>query len=976
MGKDNVRSTCSVNNSRGSYASVHYSSASISCTTVSVSGFRSSQGISSFSRDRHSSSEVSHRGGISVNPDSRVLFPSFSSTQEIGGNETGIRPFHFEQPPCHTSVQNGNQQVYQSGHPSWYLDHFFRPTGCVFPCSYRPVLQEISSFSLERQSFPIQGSPFWPFHSPFGVYQNHASSCGLSSFSSHSDSFLSGRFSHQESLPYSFGFSDFGGDRVFPIPRVSDLMEKVRNPSNPRLCVSGRTLPYQSRSGSSSRGEVSQFNQSDSEIPFFQVSVCSSVPSVAWFPEFSSRCSSSGSSSYTPHSVLSTQLLDSIIPRMGSSDSYFTSSVSTSSVVVSSTECSKGPFAIPFSSFDNSVHRCLHPRLGSISGSTGSFNLRNLGSSSSIRAYKHSGNESSSSCSQPLSDEVRKSIGTSGLRQLYSCSLSEKSRRYPFSSSISVGQGCASFLSEISCSSVSPTYSQQGKSLSRHSISSSGSCQHRMGITPICVPEYNLTVGHSAHRSLCDKSQSQDSDFCISGARSESICSRCNESLLGESICLCFSSLPLSGPSSSEDRGLGLSDHTYCSGMAETGLVLRSSSSVMCQPSSSSQTGRSVVTAQRKGSSSQSREPTSSRLVSVRNNLTKRGFSESAARHLSRSVRESTNIVYDAKWTIFSHWCSQQEIDPFQVSIQQLADFLVFLFEDKKLAPSTIKGYRSAISKTISLSGGQDFSTNDFLSLLVRNFSLERPRQRVLVPQWDMSLILHSLKLSPFEPANEVPIKFLAYKCCFLLALASGRRRSEIHAFSVAPSCLRFSSDKSSVTLLTDPSFLAKNQIPDRGSAPVIIPALPRDADDLLCPVRILEIYLRKTSSLRSVNNNRLFLPIKKGITDLSVKTISSWIVKTISLCYDSSKEDMRKLYQVKAHDVRAISTSWALFNSASLDEVLSAGFWRTENSFISHYLKSMSSSAEGLYSLGPIVSAQRVIIPPDSSDSGVSAMR
>jgi hypothetical protein len=35
----------------------------------------------------------------------------------------------------------------------------------------------------------------------------------------------------------------------------------------------------------------------------------------------------------------------------------------------------------------------------------------------------------------------------------------------------------------------------------------------------------------------------------------------------------------------------------------------------------------------------------------------------------------------------------------------------------------------------------------------------------------------------------------------------------------------------------------------------------------------------------------------------------------------------------VKAHDVRAISTSWALFNNASLDEVLSAGFWRTQNS-------------------------------------------
>jgi hypothetical protein len=48
------------------------------------------------------------------------------------------------------------------------------------------------------------------------------------------------------------------------------------------------------------------------------------------------------------------------------------------------------------------------------------------------------------------------------------------------------------------------------------------------------------------------------------------------------------------------------------------------------------------------------------------------------------------------------------------------------------------------------------------------------------------------------------------------------------------------------------------------------------------------------------------------------------------------------------------------------LDEVLSAGFWRTENSFISHYLQSLSSHAQSLYSLGTLVSAQRVVfIPP-----------
>jgi hypothetical protein len=51
------------------------------------------------------------------------------------------------------------------------------------------------------------------------------------------------------------------------------------------------------------------------------------------------------------------------------------------------------------------------------------------------------------------------------------------------------------------------------------------------------------------------------------------------------------------------------------------------------------------------------------------------------------------------------------------------------------------------------------------------------------------------------------------------------------------------SRDKSSVTLLTDPAFVGKNQIPDKGAEPIYIPALPQDCDSVsLCTVRILSM--------------------------------------------------------------------------------------------------------------------------------------
>jgi hypothetical protein len=61
----------------------------------------------------------------------------------------------------------------------------------------------------------------------------------------------------------------------------------------------------------------------------------------------------------------------------------------------------------------------------------------------------------------------------------------------------------------------------------------------------------------------------------------------------------------------------------------------------------------------------------------------------------------------------------------------------------------------------ISLLGGPDFGKNEYISLLVRNFSLERPKQNKLVPQWNLGLVLATLNSPSFEPAEEVDLRFL-----------------------------------------------------------------------------------------------------------------------------------------------------------------------------------------------------------------------
>jgi integrase len=238
---------------------------------------------------------------------------------------------------------------------------------------------------------------------------------------------------------------------------------------------------------------------------------------------------------------------------------------------------------------------------------------------------------------------------------------------------------------------------------------------------------------------------------------------------------------------------------------------------------------------------------------------------------------------------------------------------------------------------------------------MFKNFCIERPKQRRLVPILDLGIVLKALQLSPFEPLDLISFKFLTYKCCFLLALATGRRRSELHALSVSESCIRFAAVKSSVTFLTDPAFLAKNQLSEKGSGIIVIPALPNSGPTNLCPVRTLLKYLDTAFGVRSKDSNRLFVPIKQGQNDITAKAISSWICSTVMLAYKSAGITLPR-NQVKAHEVRAIASSWSIFNSASLTEILSAGFLRSDNTFYYHYLRFM-----------PLVSAQKVIFPPTS---------
>ena len=282
---------------------------------------------------------------------------------------------------------------------------------------------------------------------------------------------------------------------------------------------------------------------------------------------------------------------------------------------------------------------------------------------------------------------------------------------------------------------------------------------------------------------VCNPVQSQTSTLCLTGTRLGSLGSRCPESTMGSFGGVRLSPRVPAPPGNFKVEGSGLSqDDPHRSRMAKHALVLGPSEPVRSDSLQASPGTRSSDSTFQRDDSQESRKPQSSCLAPRSLTIQERGFSDDVAARIEAPQRSSTRAVYKSKWAIFVKWCQSYEVDFRAPSVNQIADFLLHLFKERNLQPSTIEGYRTAIADMV----GNDrinISTNDNLTRLLDSFHRDRPKGRRGVPSWNLSLVLHQLTKAPFEPLRKASLKHLTFKTVFVLALGSDKRRSEIHAW-------------------------------------------------------------------------------------------------------------------------------------------------------------------------------------------------
>ena len=177
-------------------------------------------------------------------------------------------------------------------------------------------------------------------------------------------------------------------------------------------------------------------------------------------------------------------------------------------------------------------------------------------------------------------------------------------------------------------------------------------------------------------------------------------------------------------------------NHSDCSGVAQHALVLGSSDYVQSNPTEPAQPVQPVDTAFQSDPSQKSDKSKSPCMAPRATAIKEQGL------RIEAPQRGSTRSVYEAKWTLFTKWCITNQVDFRTPPVKSVADFLMYLFEDRKLQPSTIDGYRSAIADKL---GNSTFniSKNENLTRLLDSFHRDRPKGRRGIPSWNLSLVLH-----------------------------------------------------------------------------------------------------------------------------------------------------------------------------------------------------------------------------------------
>lgn len=880
--------------------------------------------------------------------------------------ETSYRPQLSEQIHQRSTLQDGdNQNGSQRGETKrlWGQPRLVRR---VPSRTNTQSVQEIPSLCHKRPSLLFQSTTFRSQPQPLGLHTSYGrGDCHSPPPSTGSHFKLPGRHTSKTSVPSRPQKGSTVSDLAAAETGLDDQLGEIRPRAFPNLHPPRYAVQDSREQGfpaPQTGGQDHQHHQFHTE---FGKHVGKELPQPHRPAQRGLRPPGIGQDLSQTHPVCSHRCLDAELRGPGCTDSHLEQPGTGARSLDEQIMAGARSTAQKAVAFALAMLRCEHRGLGGPSSPRFPGDSRYLVETGGLGSHQSPRTPSGMESPPPLDSAPQGLAGSRLVRQLDSGGIHSQPGWNPLQRTHQSCQGDTTLVQRLPHRPDSETHPREAKRTGGHTLQKRSSDPHGVVAPPARLHGDHTVHGDSTRRPVCHTVEPQGTDFCLTGTGSSSYSRRCPQSGLDEHVCLRLSPLGPATKGTAENRRNNVPNHPDRSPQLEQIVDIPSPGPGNSSPhKTAGETGSSQATKVRDISPGPS-VPQASRLDSIRTALRSRRFSEPILERIATARRPSTLKVYEGKWKVFSNWCDRRSLDPLCLLPHHLADFFLWLFEERNLAPITIKGYRSMISDTYRHHGGFEVGRDKDLSDLLANFERSRPRTRVLFPSWDIGLVLKWLDSASFEPLQVATLRSLTLKTCFLTALASAARVSEIHALAADANHLQFRND-GSVLLLTEAGFVAKNRLPTTGNQSIVIKPLPvnqSSPDHLHDPVRALSIYLERTRSLRD-SSQQLFLSFAESRPRTSPQTISSWLRTVIRSAYRDASIPLPGPSRPKAHDVRAIAASLAFDRNIAVSEIIQAVGWKSSSTFGKFYLRDLSQDRPTLSRVGAISAAQLVTHP------------
>ena len=317
--------------------------------------------------------------------------------------------------------------------------------------------------------------------------------------------------------------------------------------------------------------------------------------------------------------------------------------------------------------------------------------------------------------------------------------------------------------------------------------------------------------------------------------------------------------------------------------------------------------------------------------------LDSEGFSAEATDLIMSSWRPATSSLYDrfiAKWRTYA---TEQNIDPLNPAVHNVANFLANLFLTG-MSYSSINSARCALSAWLPFINGVAVGSHPTICRLMKGVFNKRPSLPKYSQTWDVSIVLNYLSSLPCS--EDLSFKLFTYRFVMLLCLLSGQRGHALYMLKLSD--IQFY-PKFSKLMITY-SELHKCSKPGSHTRPAVIDCYPHDKK--LCVVDHCRLYLDKTAELRKSNKDeKLFITLQRPHNAIARPTFSRWVKDILEL----AGIDVDKF---APHSTRSASTSAAAAAGVSMELIMKAASWSSENTFQTFYNKPIvkESFAQGIY--------------------------